>query len=72
LPNELHVQLKREAEKNRVPLNREMINRLWESFDMRPQRSLEQLADLYAVTLARFDRALAQIETIAKRGSAPL
>ena len=53
LPVELHQQIKAAAEANRVSFNRELLNRLLETFDMRPHRSLEELAGDYRVELAR-------------------
>ena len=53
IPLKLHHQLKEIAEANHTSFNRELLNRLWESFDMRPHRSLEELAGDYRVELTR-------------------
>jgi hypothetical protein len=53
LPRVLHNFLKHSAEERQTPFNREIINRLWETIDARPRRSLEELAVLYNDQLAR-------------------
>ena len=54
---DLRARLEKAAKRNDVSINREMINRLEDSFDSKPQLSLEQLEFGLQVAWAHIERA---------------
>ncbi len=54
----LRTRLEREAQKNKVPLNREMMNRLERSFDVDAARSINDVASDLASTWARVRKSV--------------
>jgi ribosomal protein L18E len=54
---DLRRRLEKAAKKNRVSINREMINRLTDSFELKAQFSLEELASHMKDTWERTERA---------------
>jgi len=54
----LRIRLEREAQRNKIPLNREMMNRLERSFDVDAARSINDVASDLASTWARVRKSV--------------
>lgn len=63
VPEALRHRIERAAEVNRVSANREMVNRIAESFDYKPMRTIEDIAGDMDAVWARYGKVFHDLST---------